>query len=162
MYLVVWMAQCCSIHSESGRIQIIRNFIYTRIVNMHCKTLIILIFTFFVITRNIGYTFWYGSKSRNQNKWLTCRSESLFALDINRKSLLNCVITVVPANRNFTFFILNYIILHIHSKTIKTFRLIISKVYHIRLEWNKMALNKCKKWRVISIINLEYQKCFHK
>ena len=106
----------------------------TRIVNMHCKKLIILIYTFLVITKNIGYTFTYGSKSRNQNKWLTCRSESLFALDINRKSLLNCVITAVPANRNFTFFILNYIILHIHSKTIKTFRLIISKVFHIRLE----------------------------
>ena len=137
--------------------------VYTRIVNMHCKKLITLICTFLVITKNIGYTFTCGSKSRNQNKWLTCKSESLFALDINRKSLLNCVITVVPANRNFTFFILNYFILHIHSKTIKTFRLIISKVYHIRLEWNKMALNKCKKWRVkISIINLEYQKCFHK
>ena len=102
-----------------------RDIVYTRIVKMHCKKLIILIFTFLVITKNIGYTFTYGSKSRNQNKWLTCRSESLFALDINRKSLLNCVITAVPANRNFTFFILNYIILHIHSKTIKTFRLII-------------------------------------
>ena len=73
---------------------------------MHCKKLIFLIYTFFVITINIGYTLTYGSKSRNQNKWLTCRSESLFALDINRKSLLNCVITVVPANRNFKFFIL--------------------------------------------------------
>ena len=97
-----WLFTDYSQFIGKGQIEYPRD-IYTSMVNMHCKTLIILIYTFLVITINIGYTFTCGSKSRNQNKWLTCRSESLFALDINRKSLLNCVITVVPANRNFTF-----------------------------------------------------------